>query len=134
MIQNEVLDDFLKMSKMIEEKDQRIKELEKENKNKSQLGLALYTALVKELEKQGLTDDIPSVIDQLVGKNCGKYADMYNEYKNQKKELSLYKKALELACESILNGDTKDFDYCLRKEEIEMHFINTAKEKINANK
>lgn len=77
-----------------------------------ELSFNLYTALVKELEKQGLTDDIPSVIDQLVGKNSGKYADMYNEYKNQNKELELYKKALELALQCIDN-DNINCEYCV---------------------
>lgn len=75
-----------------------------------------------------MIDDIPSVIDQLVGKNCGKYADMYNEYKHSQKELALYKKALELACESFTqfmreNG-CKDYDF---KEVC----LNKAKEKID---
>lgn len=124
------------------EKDQRIKRLKEENENKSQLGLALYTALAKELEKQGLADDIPSVIDQLVGKNCGKYADMYNEYKKSIKELELYKKALELACESVVKhekrvdeemgiiaffGETFDYDV----NEFVEFYLQQAKEKIN---
>lgn len=128
-----------------EEKDQRIKELEKENENRKKLGLALYTALAKELEKQGLTDDIPSVIDQLVGKNCGEYANMYNEYKNQKQELALYKKALELACESVVKHEKRvdeemgivtffgeTFDYNV--SEFVEHYLQQAKEKIDEQK
>ena len=107
MVQNEVLSDFVKMSKMLEEKDQHIKELEKENENKSELGLALYIALAKELEKQGMIDNIPSAIDQLVGKNCGIYADMYSEYRCLKRELELYKKALELSCEFLRDMNMK---------------------------
>lgn len=87
------------------EKDQRIKELEKETENKSELGLALYTALVKELENQGMIDNIPSAIDQLVGKNCGKYADMYSDYKSQQKELKKVKQEKKKL--SIKNGRYK---------------------------
>lgn len=52
-----------------------------------ELSFNLYVALAKTLEKQGMVDNIPSAIDQLIGKNCGKYADMYNEYKNYKNKI-----------------------------------------------
>lgn len=55
------------------------------------LAFNLYCALAEVLAKVGI-NDIPSVIDQLVGKNCGKYADMYNEYKSLKKKVEELKK------------------------------------------
>lgn len=55
------------------------------------LAFNLYCALAEVLAKVGV-NDIPSVIDQLVGKNCGKYADMYNEYKSLKKKVEELKK------------------------------------------
>lgn len=58
-----------------------------EDEVKDELSFNLYTALAITLDKQGLNDNIPSVIDKLVGKNCGKYADMYNEYKHLQKEV-----------------------------------------------
>lgn len=68
MILNEVLEDFVKMSKMLEEKDQRIKELEE------QLKLA-------KLEKQWEKD---------------KREEVWKLYEEMKQELELYKKALEI--------------------------------------
>lgn len=132
-------------SAWVKKLNKQIVYLKEENENKSQLGLALYTALVKELEKQGLTDDIPSVIDQLVGKNCGKYANIYNEYKNQKKELALYKKALELACEKYIGVDGISYvirdcgDYWEKSDEQVLeetidYFLNEAREEQNGRK
>ena len=109
-----------------------------------ELSFALYCALAEQLERDG-ADNIPSIIDQLAGKNCGKYADMYNEYKSLKQELALYKKALELACENyirvdgisyILRNNMTDDDYWkLTDEEVKektiYEILKEAKEKID---
>lgn len=100
-----------------------------------ELTFNLYCALAEVLAKVGV-NDIPSVIDQLVGKNCGEYADMYNEYKNQQKELENYKKALELICYYIEYEYPKKNDdiYYRKARELEMIFLNKAKERLNDNK
>ena len=67
--------------------DLYIDDLMKENEHQRELGLALYAALYEHLENHGAIDNVPSAIDQLVGKDCGEYANMYNEYKILKKEL-----------------------------------------------
>ena len=108
-----------------------------------ELTFNLYCALAEVLAKVGV-NDIPSVIDQLVGKNCGKYADMYNEYKNQKKELAWYKKlGLELAYERcpkcnkemIYNSKYNFYRCCNCGLVIDGamfdYFLQQAKEKIN---
>lgn len=92
------------LRKCLEEKDQRIKtlkenlqyayddfnEIQQENdkisqelEDKKELSFNLYVALSKTLEKE-IDENIPSIIDQLIGKNCGKYSNMYNEYKRYK--------------------------------------------------
>ena len=132
------LQEIIKLEKELAEKDKRIKELEEENENTSQLGFALYVDL---LGKNEYVENMPSAIDQLVGKNSGKYTDMYNEYKSLKKkvkeleeqiqgmvgdqidllaqankQLALYKKAFKIAKKDGLNME----DY-----------LKEAKEKIN---
>lgn len=111
-------------------------ELEEQNKHKSELGLALYTALYEHLGNHGVIDNVPSAIDQLVGKDCGEYADIYNEYKNQQKELALYKKALQLACYYMEYEYPKKNDdiYYRKEQELEMIFLQQAKEKIDEEK
>lgn len=100
-----------------------------------ELSFALYCALAEQLERDG-ADNIPSIIDQLAGKNCGKYADMYNDYKKLKQELALYKKAFELACYYMeYEYPKKNDDIWYRKEqELEMIFLNKVKERSNVDK
>lgn len=167
------LDAIKDWKSIIAEKDKRIKELEEKAKyyencyigsvknheyimeGQRELSFNLYAALAETLRKQGLTDDIPSVIDQLVGKNCGKYADMYNEYKSLKKkvkeleeqiqgmvgdqidllaqankQLEDYKNAYRELCYYVeYEYPKKNDDIWYRKaQELEMIFLNKVKE------
>lgn len=122
----------IKNEKDFEKLTEKYKELEE---REDRMSFAFYVALFKTLEQSGMTDNIPSAIDQLVGKDCGKYADMYNEFKHSKQENAMLKKALDLACADCERA--YDLEYLKwnvkisNSEEFKKEYLRKAKESID---